>query len=231
MSFVTWPARNSRAPGPVSASLPRSERSSSPQPSVSTAYSAARSSVRIAMWPRIAGLDGPGPVALAAIPCAPWPSRTRTRRSSTRCPTTGPTSSSTCGSPTSDRYIDAATYLVTCNAQPYSQHDWHWRLLVAHRFGHAAAAGDRPRRADAARRRGHRGRARPARAALGPRRGHADVGPPAVRARRVQAQPRAVVMAREGAALAAGLLAPSVSRARRAARSARRTPGRRRAAA
>ena len=22
------------------------------------------------------------------------------------------------------RYIDAATYLVTCNAQPYSKHDW-----------------------------------------------------------------------------------------------------------
>jgi len=38
------------------------------------------------------------------------------------------------------RYIDAACYLVTCNAQPYSRHDWHWRLLVAHRFGHAAAA-------------------------------------------------------------------------------------------
>ena len=38
------------------------------------------------------------------------------------------------------RYIDAAVYLVTCNAQPYSKHDWHWRLLVAHRFGHAAAA-------------------------------------------------------------------------------------------
>ena len=38
------------------------------------------------------------------------------------------------------RYIDAATYLVTCNAQPYSRYDWHWRLLVAHRFGHAAAA-------------------------------------------------------------------------------------------
>jgi hypothetical protein len=38
------------------------------------------------------------------------------------------------------QYIDAATYLVTCNAQPYSQHDWHWRVLVAHRFGHAAAA-------------------------------------------------------------------------------------------
>lgn len=37
------------------------------------------------------------------------------------------------------RYVDAAVYLVTCNAQPYSRHDWHWRLLVAHRFGHAAA--------------------------------------------------------------------------------------------
>jgi hypothetical protein len=38
------------------------------------------------------------------------------------------------------RYVDAATLLVTCNAQPYSRSDWHWRLLVAHRFGHAAAA-------------------------------------------------------------------------------------------
>ena len=26
------------------------------------------------------------------------------------------------------------------NAQPYSKYDWHWRLLVAHRFGHAASA-------------------------------------------------------------------------------------------
>ena len=39
-----------------------------------------------------------------------------------------------------DRYVDAATLLVTCNPQPYSRHDWHWRLLVAHRFGHAASA-------------------------------------------------------------------------------------------
>ena len=38
------------------------------------------------------------------------------------------------------RYIDAAVYLVTCNAQPFSRHAWHWRVLVAHRFGHAAAA-------------------------------------------------------------------------------------------
>ena len=38
------------------------------------------------------------------------------------------------------RYVEAATYLVTVNAQPYSKKDWHWRVLVAHRFGHAAAA-------------------------------------------------------------------------------------------
>ncbi|MCX6387603.1 MAG: hypothetical protein NTX07_02595 [Solirubrobacterales bacterium] len=37
------------------------------------------------------------------------------------------------------RYVEAATLVVTCNAQPYSRHDWHWRITVAHRFGHAAA--------------------------------------------------------------------------------------------
>jgi hypothetical protein len=39
-----------------------------------------------------------------------------------------------------DRYIDAATLLVTVNAQPYSHHDWHFRIIIAHNFGHAAAA-------------------------------------------------------------------------------------------
>ncbi|HEU4656024.1 MAG TPA: hypothetical protein VFR97_00790 [Capillimicrobium sp.] len=39
-----------------------------------------------------------------------------------------------------DRYVETATYLVTTNAQPLSRDRWHWRLLVAHRFGHAAAA-------------------------------------------------------------------------------------------
>jgi len=38
------------------------------------------------------------------------------------------------------RYVEAALYLVTCNARPYSRYDWHWRLLVAHNFGHAASA-------------------------------------------------------------------------------------------
>jgi hypothetical protein len=38
-----------------------------------------------------------------------------------------------------ERYVEAASILVQVNAQPYSRHDWHWRLLVAHEFGHAAA--------------------------------------------------------------------------------------------
>jgi hypothetical protein len=38
-----------------------------------------------------------------------------------------------------ERYIEAATILVQVNAQPYSKNDWHWRLRVAHEFGHAAA--------------------------------------------------------------------------------------------
>ncbi len=37
------------------------------------------------------------------------------------------------------RYVDAAVLLVTCNAQPYSKAEWHWHVIVAHRFGHAAA--------------------------------------------------------------------------------------------
>lgn len=37
------------------------------------------------------------------------------------------------------RYVDASVYLTTCNARPYSRHDWHWRILIAHNFGHAAA--------------------------------------------------------------------------------------------
>ena len=36
-------------------------------------------------------------------------------------------------------YVDAAVVLSQVNAQPYSRSDWHWRINVAHRFGHAAA--------------------------------------------------------------------------------------------
>jgi hypothetical protein len=38
------------------------------------------------------------------------------------------------------RYVDAAVLLSQVNAQPYSRASWHWRINVAHRFGHAAAA-------------------------------------------------------------------------------------------
>ena len=38
-----------------------------------------------------------------------------------------------------ERYVEAATFVVEINAQPYSRHDWHWRIRVAHEFGHAAA--------------------------------------------------------------------------------------------
>lgn len=37
------------------------------------------------------------------------------------------------------RFVDAAVILAQVNAQPYSRADWHWRLNVAHTFGHAAA--------------------------------------------------------------------------------------------
>jgi hypothetical protein len=37
------------------------------------------------------------------------------------------------------QYVDTAVTLSQVNAQPYSEADWHWRLLVAKSFGHAAA--------------------------------------------------------------------------------------------
>ena len=38
-----------------------------------------------------------------------------------------------------ERYVEAAVLLVQVNAEAYSMHDWHWRLLEAREFGHAAA--------------------------------------------------------------------------------------------
>jgi hypothetical protein len=37
------------------------------------------------------------------------------------------------------QYVDTAVALSQVNAQPYSEAEWHWRLLIAHTFGHAAA--------------------------------------------------------------------------------------------
>ena len=52
------------------------------------------------------------------------------------------------GGASTDTFIggrQAATLLTQINAMPYSKHDWHWRIMVAHRFGHAAREQDRPR--------------------------------------------------------------------------------------
>jgi hypothetical protein len=37
------------------------------------------------------------------------------------------------------RYVDASIPMTQINAMPHSQADWHWRINVAHGFGHAAA--------------------------------------------------------------------------------------------
>jgi hypothetical protein len=37
-------------------------------------------------------------------------------------------------------YVDTAVLMTQINAQPYSKADWHFRINVAHNFGHAAAA-------------------------------------------------------------------------------------------
>jgi hypothetical protein len=38
------------------------------------------------------------------------------------------------------RYVDCAVFLSQVNAQVYNRpRRWHWRLIVAHSFGHAAA--------------------------------------------------------------------------------------------
>lgn len=39
------------------------------------------------------------------------------------------------------RYVDASLHMAQVNAQPYSRSEegWHWRINVAHRFGHAAS--------------------------------------------------------------------------------------------
>jgi hypothetical protein len=37
------------------------------------------------------------------------------------------------------RYVDASIPMTQINAQPYSEAEWHWRINVAHGFGHGAA--------------------------------------------------------------------------------------------
>ena len=93
------------------------------------------------------------------------------------------------------RYIDTAVSLSQVNAQPYSEADWHWRLLVAHSFGHAAAA-ETVRACSPSSTRRRRRRDAAARGARGSRRGRPDVGPAGERARGVPPAPLAVVARR-----------------------------------
>lgn len=39
-----------------------------------------------------------------------------------------------------EQYVETAALMVQVNAMPYSHAEWHWRLRVANKFGHAAAA-------------------------------------------------------------------------------------------
>ena len=89
------------------------------------------------------------------------------------------------------RYIDSAVALSQVNAQPYSpRREWHWRLLVAHSFGHAAAAESVKGVLAKLDGEGVSGEMRVRRGARGPLRGRADVGPPRERPRGVPPAPR-----------------------------------------
>src|SRR3954467_5361585 len=196
MSLVSWPWRKFLAWPPVSASLPRSERSTRPQPSRRAASSEAGMSVVAttrahrrtggcasagarprAGARRVRAGAAPRPRARRAPPRSPRHRRAaRAGRAARRCSSGGlraaahrdPRSRAIRSPPImpladtfqeildslpsdwtdmeldlrvdESRYIDATLLLVTINAQPYSRHDWHWRILVAHQFGHAAAA-------------------------------------------------------------------------------------------
>ena len=130
--------------------------------------------------------------ALRAARLAAWPSP-MTSQALESLPPTGPTSSSTCGSTT--RAVRRRR-----SAEPGQRAAYSSRLalaaLVAHSFGHAAAAETVKgvlAKLDARRR---RRRDAGARGARGPRRGRADVGPAGERPRGVPPAPLALGVAR-----------------------------------
>src|SRR3954470_11699091 len=169
MSLVTWPCRNDFASGPVSASLPRSERSTT---NVLTderlAFVQARQpalDLRLELLhhplARHAGLQrrAHDRRLLGAVQAREQREQSvevhrevhvvRSMRIMALADTFQEMVDSLPSDWTDmeldlrveeDRYVDAASLMVTCNAQPYSHHDWHWRIIVAHQFGHAAAA-------------------------------------------------------------------------------------------
>src|ERR1700690_219333 len=135
MSFDSTESRNSVAPGPLSASLPSCERSSNATPSVAARYpgSTVATVTRRAYKTGFRGRRG------ARVGFAPMPLADAFSQIVDSLPGDWTDLELDLRIADETRYVDAAVFLVVANAQPYSKHDWHWRLLVAHRFGHAAA--------------------------------------------------------------------------------------------
>ena len=79
-------------------------------------------------------------IAVGGIVCAAWPSPTSFQEILDSLPDDWTDLTLDLRLPDEERYIDAAVILTQVNAQPYSKADWHWRINVANKFGHAAAA-------------------------------------------------------------------------------------------
>ena len=154
LRFIVEPRRCAAAAAPPRAGAPRRPPARGTPAASAPRTTAASSSPPEPLEQRRAGRRCPargraragprGRGKAAARPCTrlratSWRLHRPSRRSSTRCRPTGRTWSSTCAcrrAATSTPIV----LLVQVNPQPYSHHDWHWRLLVAHQFGHAAAA-------------------------------------------------------------------------------------------
>src|SRR5690348_10547968 len=109
-SLVTWPFRNSTASEPVSASLPRSERSTSPHPCVRARYSSASVAVSVAATSSRIGV--------AALRFTPMGLADTFQQIVDSLPDDWTDLELDLRIADESRYIDASVYLVTCNAQP-----------------------------------------------------------------------------------------------------------------
>ena len=110
--------------------------------------------------------------------------------------------------PDEERYVDAAVILTQINAQPYSHADWHWRLLVAQAFGHAAAAETVRGTLALLDQEGIEAELHPPRLPRGPRGGPADVGTPRIGAPPVPDQPPALARATGESSLSQAVQSP-----------------------
>src|SRR5207244_6786680 len=168
--------RNSAASAPVTRSFPRPELSTTPAASRVSSYSAASiTSTSVApVYGSAMGLRADFERVVSTLP-PDWSRIDLDLRIFDE-----------------ERYVEAATLLTQINAQPYSQHDWHWRLSVAREFGHAAAPETVEGTLGVLDEQGIEGEL-PARGARRPRGGDADVGTSRIRAPGVPPPPRAVM--------------------------------------